>query len=109
VALDSLRVNKSCSPEGAFWSRQSASLKRCPDTKSLANEDAARCPRFAPVLWALTWAPPYSGGHVRCAPRTLRRRGFHTAKNRCVPNFFHHIFPVRSSQTCTTIAETIYR
>ena len=70
----------------------------------------ARCPRFAPVLWALTWAPPYSGGHVRCAPRTLRRLEFHTAKNHCVPpNFFHHIFPVRSSQTCTTIAEKIPR
>jgi len=35
---------------------------------------------------------------------------FHTARNHSVPpNFFHHIFPVRSSQTCTTIAAKIPR
>ncbi len=36
--------------------------------------------------------------------------GFHTARSRCVPpNFFHHIFLVRSSQTCIPIGATISR
>jgi hypothetical protein len=42
--------------------------------------------------------------------RTLRRAEFHTARNHCVPsNFFHHIFLVRSSQTCTKLDEKIPR
>jgi hypothetical protein len=80
----------------------------------------ARCPRFRPVFWALTWVPLYPGGHVRCAtfralceePALSGAEGveFHTARNHCVPpNFFHHIFLVRSSQTCTTIAAKIPR
>jgi hypothetical protein len=42
--------------------------------------------------------------------RTFERVEFNTAKNHCVPpNFFHHIFLVRSSLTCTTIAAKIPR
>src|SRR5208282_1362673 len=47
---------------------------------------------------------------VRHLSRTLRRAEFYTAKNHCVPpNFFHHIFLVRSSQTCTSIGAKIPR
>ena len=82
--------------------------------------DLAGCPRFASVFWALTWAPLYSAGHVRSAtsralcevPALSEAEGLevHTAKSHCLPpNFFHHIFLVRSSQTCTPIAEKISR
>jgi hypothetical protein len=49
-----------------------------------------------------TWAALYSGGHVRCATS-------HALGEGAPPNFFHHIFLVRSSQTCLAIAAKISR
>src|ERR1039457_6389599 len=72
----------------------------------------ARCPRFAPVFWALTWAPPYSAGHVRSVTSRALCEGWDSTLPRAtafLPNLFHHIFLVRSSQTCTAIGAKIPR
>ena len=47
---------------------------------------AARCPRFAPALWALTWAGRWAGGSYR------------EAKGGAFDSF-HHKRPAHASQT----------
>jgi len=69
-------------------------------------------PGFAPVFWALTWAPLYSARHVRSVASHALCEGWDSTLPRAtalLPTFFHHIFLVRSSQTCAPIGATIPR